>query len=123
MSMEKFADIMAGNAPEPGRQAPQQQQEQAPSNNVPSLSGEMGALFREGLKDLQNAILPAFPDSLRGVDEPGTPLNPTQIMVTDSLIGEPEQGRVTTLDDILASPTPQQPEPPEHQHERGGLEM
>ncbi len=39
------------------------------------------ALGRQGAKDLHNAIVPAFPDSVRSVDEPGTPLTPTQFMV------------------------------------------
>lgn len=39
-------------------------------------------LVREGAKDLFNAIVPAFPESVHGVDEPGTPLVPTQTMVT-----------------------------------------
>lgn len=41
----------------------------------------MHALGREGAKDLWNNVVPAFPDSARGVDEPGTPLTPTQFMV------------------------------------------
>lgn len=51
----------------------------------PSLKGQLGALWREGLKDLHNALVPAFPDSMRTADEPGTPLAPTQSMVTDDL--------------------------------------
>lgn len=49
------------------------------------LLGELTALGREGAKDLWNSIVPAFPDSARGVDEPGTALNPTQYMVNDDL--------------------------------------
>jgi hypothetical protein len=37
---------------------------------------------------------------------------------------QPEQGREFSIDDIVqASPTPQEPQAPEQQHERGGLEM
>ncbi len=39
-------------------------------------------LLREGSKDLYNAVVPAFPDSVRAQDEPGTLLTPTQQMVT-----------------------------------------
>ncbi len=51
----------------------------------PSIGGQLEALWREGAKDLHNAIVPAFPQSLRGTDEPGTPLNPTAQMVTQDL--------------------------------------
>jgi len=54
-------------------------------NDQPSFTGQLEAMWREGLKDLQNAILPAFPDSQRGVEEPGTPLNPTPQQVTQDL--------------------------------------
>jgi hypothetical protein len=54
----------------------------------PKLSGQLEALWREGLKDLQNAVLHAFPDSQRLVEEPGAPLTPTQQQVTA------EQGNV-----------------------------
>jgi hypothetical protein len=48
----------------------------------PALGAELRALGREGLKDLQNAVLHAFPDSMRLQEEPGAPLSPTQAMVT-----------------------------------------
>ena len=53
--------------------------------NLPSFGGQLQAMWREGLKDLQNALLPAFPESQRGVEEPGTPLNPTSQQVTQDL--------------------------------------
>lgn len=49
------------------------------------LLGEIAAIGREGAKDLWNNIVPAFPDSARAVDEPGTALNPTQYMVNEDL--------------------------------------
>lgn len=55
------------------------------SADQPSFTGQLDSMWREGLKDLQNAILPAFPDSQRGVEEPGTPLNPTPQQVTQDL--------------------------------------
>lgn len=48
----------------------------------PALGAELRALGREGLKDLQNVVLHAFPDSMRLEQEPGAPLSPTQAMVT-----------------------------------------
>lgn len=61
----------------------------------PNLSGQLGALWREGLKDLQNAVLHAFPDSQRLVEEPGAPLTPTQQQVTA------EQGNVNGFEAAL----------------------
>ncbi|HEX4131479.1 MAG TPA: hypothetical protein VHZ24_15680 [Pirellulales bacterium] len=49
------------------------------------LSGQLEALLRQGAKDLHNAIVPAFPQSAHSLDEPGTPLNPTQQMVTNDV--------------------------------------
>ena len=49
------------------------------------LSGQFDAWVRQGAKDLHNAIVPAFPGSVRSTDELGTPLNPTQSMVTHDL--------------------------------------
>jgi hypothetical protein len=51
----------------------------------PALSGQFEAWVRQGAKDLHNAIVPAFPESARGVEEIGTPLAPTQAMVTQDL--------------------------------------
>lgn len=39
------------------------------------------ALFRQGLKDLQNVVLNPFPDHVAQHEEPGTPANPTQLEV------------------------------------------
>lgn len=62
------------------------------------LLGEISRAVAQGAKDLHNAIVPAFPDSVRGVDEPGTPLNPTQYMVTQELHGyEAELDRAASL--------------------------
>ncbi len=55
------------------------------ASEQPDLGGQLDAMWREGLKDLHNAIVPAFPESQRGVDEIGTPLSPTQMMVNDDL--------------------------------------
>jgi hypothetical protein len=54
----------------------------------PELSGEFRSWMAEGAKDFHNAIVPAFPDSQRGVDQAGTPLSPTSQMTTDSLYSE-----------------------------------
>jgi hypothetical protein len=53
----------------------------------PSFVGELKAMAREGAVDLHNAIVPAFPDSHRGVDMQGTPLAPTSQMVYEDIQG------------------------------------
>ncbi len=128
MSREAFAKIMDNGAemtaPEPVRAQEQEAPVQAATNETPSFTGELGALFREGLKDVQNVVLHAFPDSIRGVEEPGTPLNPTQQMVTDSVLGGPEpvQGQSFSLQDILDAPAPITP-PVQEQDRDMGREM
>jgi hypothetical protein len=59
----------------------------AEKSERPSVWAELKALGRQGAKDLHNAVIPAFPDSARSQDEPGTPLNPTPQMVTQDLGG------------------------------------
>jgi hypothetical protein len=49
------------------------------------LSGQLAAMGRQGAKDLADRIVPAFPTNGPGVDEAGTPLNPTSQMVTKGL--------------------------------------
>jgi hypothetical protein len=61
---------------------------------LPELGGQAEGFLREGAKDLHNALVPAFPDSQRGVDEPGTPLSPPQAAVDRSLGGR------STLDEL-----------------------
>lgn len=132
MSAEAFAKIMSQGAEAPEVEPVRAQERVAPepiqSNDTPSFSGEMGALFREGLKDLQNVVLHAFPDSIHGVEEPGTPTNPTQQMVTDAVVGhdrsEMSGGTSMSLSDILDSPSPVTPPVQEQQNEREqGREM
>lgn len=103
MSKEAFREIMR-ETPEPARAKPEQ----------PALGAQVGAMWREGLKDLQNAILPAFPESQRGVEEAGTPLNPTPQQVTQAL------GNVYSLKEILEAPTVAPVTPVvEREHDRG----
>lgn len=37
---------------------------------------DMGSVYLQGLNDLHNAFVPAFPTSQKGMDQPGTPLYP-----------------------------------------------
>lgn len=50
----------------------------------PSFSAPLYAAVRQGAKELAQA-LPAFPESIRPVEEPGTLGNPTQAMVTQEI--------------------------------------
>jgi hypothetical protein len=51
----------------------------------PALSGQVEAWVRQGAKDLQNAVLHAFPDSQRLHEEMGAPGSPTAQMVSQDL--------------------------------------
>lgn len=44
---------------------------------APSTSSTLWAAWRTGLKDLQDIVLNAFPDSHKSRDEPGSAGNPT----------------------------------------------
>jgi hypothetical protein len=121
MSREAFDQIMSDAGPRP---AAPESPDKGVQKDKPSLSGQLGALWREGLKDVQNVVLNAFPDSIQGVVEPGTPLNPTQQMVTDAVVKGPQpvQGKDSSLQDILDAPS--QPTPPSQQQDRDmGREM
>jgi hypothetical protein len=59
------------------------------TNTRPAFSAPLWAAFRQGAKELAQA-LPALPDSIRPVEEPGTLGNPTQQMVTEQSRGEGE---------------------------------
>src|SRR5262245_42319281 len=54
--------------------------------SIGQIPGQMQAMARQGANDLYNAIVPAFPQSQRGVEMPGTPLQPTQ-MATNNALG------------------------------------
>ncbi len=54
-------------------------------------SGALAALARQGAKEAAQ-VLPAFPDSMRVVEEPGQIGNPTQVEIFQAKQGtEPEQ--------------------------------
>jgi hypothetical protein len=55
----------------------------------PAFSAPLYAALRQGAKELAQA-LPAFPDSVRPIEEPGALGNPTQQMVTEQSRGEGE---------------------------------
>jgi hypothetical protein len=58
--------------------------EHEPQNRPPSVTAPLLAALRQGAKELA-AILPAFPESVRIVEEPGTMGNPTPQMVTEQI--------------------------------------
>ena len=55
-------------------------------NNRPSFISPLAAGLRQGFDEL-GEIIPAFPDSIRCVNEPGTLGNPTMQMVTEQMRG------------------------------------
>ena len=48
----------------------------------------LGAYARGGLKDLQDAVLNAFPDSMKAREEPGMIASPTPQIITAQLTGK-----------------------------------
>jgi hypothetical protein len=57
----------------------------ANDNDAPKLgAGHLAGMARQGLKELTQ-ILPAFPESVRPVEEPGVFGNPTQQIVTQQM--------------------------------------
>lgn len=86
---------------------------EAVGHETPSTSSLMYALWREGLKDAQNAVLDPWNGQTATHEEPGTIGNPTQAMVTQdvgTVYGHPHDAY---LDDVAA----QHIEPPEPQPE------
>lgn len=70
-----------------------------PSRNVanpPSLLGQLAALHREAVKDVNSTMHQVFFGQQAGSGEPGTPLVPTQMMVNQNL------GTVSGYQDILS---------------------
>ena len=53
-------------------------------NTRPAFSAPLYAAIRQGAKEI-GQILPAFPESVRPVEEAGTLGNPTQAMVTQEI--------------------------------------
>jgi hypothetical protein len=53
----------------------------------PSFGAPLSAALRQGAKEIAQA-LPAFPESVRPVEEPGTLGNPTQSLVTEQITGD-----------------------------------
>jgi hypothetical protein len=53
--------------------------------NAPSASGQLVAVWREALKDVNDKLHQVFFGGGTGQGEPGTPLVPTQMMVNQDL--------------------------------------
>jgi hypothetical protein len=69
------------------------------------------AAWRGGLKDLQDAVITAFPDSAKAREEPGSIASPTPQLVTENMTGrgmnleqdtieqkDPEKARAIEMD-------------------------
>jgi hypothetical protein len=72
-----MADLPSGVSATPAGPA----KEAAKTSAAPSTSSVLWAEWRRGLKDLQNAVLNAFPDHAAQHEEPGSIANPTQLEV------------------------------------------
>ena len=57
------------------------------ASNSPGAA-PLHAAWRSGLKDLQDAVIPAFPDSLKPREEPGSIASPTPQLVTANITGQ-----------------------------------
>lgn len=64
---------------------PDKTAKKAKPSTRPSVTSPLYAALRQGTKELAQ-ILPAFPDSVRPVEEPGTLGNPTQAMLTQDIV-------------------------------------
>lgn len=54
------------------------------ASNQPAFTAPLYAALRQGSKEFAQ-VLPAFPDSVRTIEEPGTLGNPTQQMITQEM--------------------------------------
>ncbi|WP_088258695.1 hypothetical protein [Fimbriiglobus ruber] len=59
------------------------------------------AAWRGGLKDFQDAVIPAFPDSMKAREEPGSIASPTSQLVTESMTGK----NVDLAHDAITAPS------------------
>lgn len=87
--------------------------------NQPSFTGQMAAEGREALKDVNNTLMEVFFGHPTGAHEPGTPLAPTQSMVSQDL------GKMPGLDELRAHAA-QRAQQAAHRmdgNERGGATM
>lgn len=57
-----------------------------------AVSGEFAAIGREAVKDIRGTMMQVFFGQPEHQSEPGTPLNPTQIMVTREIDGKEKGG-------------------------------
>ena len=64
-----------------------------PQDRPPSVSAPLLAALRQGAKELAS-ILPAFPDSVHVVEEPGAMGNPTPQLVTEQISAGQENGSI-----------------------------
>ena len=72
----------------------------------PSLGAQLQAMLREGAKDVHNTMDQVFFGQQPGMGEPGTPLVPTQAMITKDL--GTVHGYQSMLEEAAARPSPAQ---------------
>ena len=72
----------------------------------PALGAQIQAMLREGAKDLHGKLDQVFFGQTPGIGEPGTPLVPTQAMITKDL--GTVHGYQSMLEDAAARSGPEQ---------------
>ncbi len=95
-----MADEKQGAQPSLWEQALAKRAEWA--KHQPSLSAQLQAMMREAAKDVHAKMDQAFFGQTPGMGEPGTPLVPTQAMITKDL--GTVQGYQSMLEDAAARP-------------------
>lgn len=83
----------------------------ADERSNPAFSAPLWAAVRQGTKELAHNLLPAFPDSARPIEEPGTLGNPTPQMITEQM------GTLDGYNQMMDSYARQQGEREDHQQE------
>ena len=58
------------------------------TTKLPRLGGQLAAMWREGIKDIRQAMHEVFFAQAEHAPEAGTPFNPTQMMTTTELRGD-----------------------------------
>jgi hypothetical protein len=59
--------------------------------NLPTISGEFGAIFRGAVRDIRSTFFEAAWGQPEKMSEPGEPLSPTPQITTASLLGKDKE--------------------------------
>ncbi len=98
-------------------------QQQRQGNEPPKFLGQLQALGREMAKDVNSTMHEVFFGKQAGMNEPGTPLAPTQAMVTHDLTGTMSMDDLRGYAKERAAEAHERMNGQEHEQSRGGMEM